>query len=109
MSRRRSPRVRWSVFAPRDPRLPARAVAFEVAGDLLEERRVDDVRVRLIGFLLRVQLELHGAAFGRERRRVVDVEAFDDGGGLGDLALDAERMDRRDLGIAAERAHPAEP
>ena len=80
------------------------SVRSEVLPDLVDDLGIDDTRVRFSWLLLRVQHELDGSALGPERTRIEDVETFVNGIAVANALLQLERMDWRDLGIAAERA-----
>src|SRR6476660_374710 len=75
---------------------------------MVDDLGIDDTGVRFSGLLLRVQHELDGSALWAECTRIEDVEAFVNGVAVADALLQLERMDWRDLGIAAESAHPQE-
>src|SRR5215813_11972827 len=86
----------------------SREVRCEVLCDLLKDALVDDFAVFLVGFLLRIHGELHGAALRTERTRIERVHALVDDLRFGHTLFELERMDWRDLAIAAENAHPQE-
>ena len=84
--------------------LSAFAPGQEVLPDLLDDLRIDHPGVTLPRFLVGIQHELDARAVRPERAGIEDVETFVDRVALGDTLFDLQRVNRRDLGVAAEGA-----
>jgi RNA polymerase sigma factor (sigma-70 family) len=93
---------------PLPPEQAMKAESREIVRELLNQLRVDNLRVALLRFLLRIERQLDGPARRGERAGVEGVEAFVDRIGLVDALNQPERVHGRDLGFAAKGAQARE-
>jgi hypothetical protein len=81
-------------------------VGGELLPDLLDHLRIDRPGVLLVRLFLREHHQLDRLAVRPERLRIVDVEPFANGVGLGHTLLEGERVDGRHLDIPAKGLQP---